>query len=194
MKQKPMQFKGVLSYIQDCIPRTPLSIPQRFILQAGANAFATENHFGLGAWLALPHAEMWVSMQGTREDPPRSLPANSLQPLIISFETMAQALILLMFQTTPLRGVNLQIASKVDNQASEAIIAQGFTQLPIPLRLTQAIQRLSIRSNVLLQPYRCASQNNVRADALSRGHYTQERSQNQFHLSFLAMFDSLFPG
>ena len=172
----------------------PLSIPYRITLQAGEDAYATTNHFGLGAWLSTPQGDMWVSMQGNRDDVPSFLRSDSLQKLIISFETMGQALLLLMFQRTRLRGINFQIASKVDNQASEAIIAQGFTQLPIPLRLTQAIQRLSFRSNILLQPYRCASHDNVRADNLSRGFISQERSQDQIHFAFPELFQSLFPG
>ena len=120
-------IQGMASYIEDCIPRVPLSIPYRVTLQAGADACATANHFGLGAWLSTPQGEMWVSLQGDRDDVPSFLQSDSLQKLIISCETMAQALLLLMFQGTQLRGINSQIASKVGNQASEAIIAQGFT-------------------------------------------------------------------
>lgn len=187
-------IQGILQYIQDCIPTTPLSIPIRTPLQAGADAYATENQFGLGAWLTLPQGEVWMSIQGTREQLPSFLQANSLQSLIISFETMAQALLLLMFQKSPYRGINFQIASKVDNQAKEAILAQGFTQLPIPLKLTQAIQRISFQSNVSLQPYRCTSQDNARADSLSRGFYSQERSQDRIDISLQHLLELLFPG
>lgn len=187
-------IQSMASYLQDCIPRVPLSIPYRITLQAGADAFATTNHFGLGAWLSTPQGDMWVSMQGNRDDVPSFFRSDSLQKLIISFETLGQALLLLMFQRTGLRGFNFQIASKVDNQASEAIIAQGFTQLPLPLRLTQAIHRLSFRSNILLQPYRCTSHDNVRADNLSRGFISQECSQDQIHFTFPELFQSLFPG
>ena len=192
-EHEAQMIHGISSYLQDCTPRVSLSIPYRFILQAGADAYANENLFGLGAWLTTPQRDMWVSMQGNRDDVPQFFSSDSLQKLIITFETMAQALLLLMFQNTGLRGICFQISSKVDNQASEAIIAQGFTQLPIPLRLTQTIQRISFRSNVLLQPYRCTSQDNVRADNLSRGVIFEERSQDQIPFSFPELFQSLFP-
>ena len=171
-----------------------LSIPSRIALQAGADAYANASQFGLGAWLTLPQGDRWMSLQGTRDDLPSFLQADSLQSLIISFETMAQAMILLMFQYSPCRGIHFRIESMVDNQASEAIIAQGFTQLPIPLKLTQAIQRISFQTSLLLQPYRCISKDNVRADSLSRGFYIQECSQNRVDISLHQLLETLFPG
>ena len=187
-------IQGILSYVQECVPRVSLSIPHRITLQTGADAYATENHFGLGAWLTTsPHGDHWMSVQGNRDDLRQFLQTDSLQKLMISFETMAQALILLMFQVRQLRGIYFRIASRVDNQASEAIFAQGFTQLPIPLRLTQAIQRLSFRSNALQQPYRCSSKDIVRADNLSRGFSAQELSQNRIQCTFNSLnFFTLF--
>ena len=187
-------IRGILHYIQDCTPKMSLSIPSRIALQAGADAYANASQFGLGAWLTLPQGDRWMSLQGTRDDLPSFLQADSLQSLIISFETMAQAMILLMFQYSPCRGIHFRIESMVDNQASEAIIAQGFTQLPIPLRLTQAIQRISFQTSVSLQPYRCTSKDNVRADSLSRGFYTQECSPNRVNISLHMLLETLFPG
>ena len=125
--------------VQDSVPRTRLAIPHRTSLDAGADAFATKDNFGLGAWLNLPGADCWISLLGTREDLPEQLRAESLQRHIISFETIAQCLLLLIFQRTGLRAIDFAITSRVDNQASEAILAQGFTQLPVPHLLTQTV-------------------------------------------------------
>ena len=47
------------------IPRVTLSQHRRIPLQAGADAFATETDFGIGAWLTLPDKqEIWMSVLG----------------------------------------------------------------------------------------------------------------------------------
>ena len=186
-------LRDLYDYIRNSIPRTALSIPRRFTLLAGADAFASQDHFGLGAWLSCPQQEMWVSLLGDKRILPSEFQTDNLQRHIISFETMAQCILLIMFTRSGLRGIDFTIASKVDNQASEAIIAQGFSQLPIPSQLTKAIQSLTYQSNISLQPYRCTSADNLRADNLSRGHIDQELSTERVHLSLPELLSSLFP-
>lgn len=54
------------SGLSDQIPRAALSFTRRFRLEAGADAFATETEFGLGAWLNIPgHASCWINLMGT---------------------------------------------------------------------------------------------------------------------------------
>ena len=184
-------IEGLRQHLIDSIPRTLLATPRRFILQAGADAFASQDDFGLGAWLSLPNRDMWCSIIADRTSLPERFQTDSLQKLIIAFETLAQCILLIMFSYTGLRGIDFQIHSKVDNQASEAIIAQGFTQLPLPLELVRTIQRLCYISAVQLQPYRCSSQDNTRADNLSRGFTSQEKSADRFDLPLATLLGYL---
>ena len=186
-------IQALLSQIRDTIPRSILASHRRQLLQAGADAFATKDNFGLGAWLSLPHKDLWFSLLGDRTILPDFFECDSLQRHIISFETMAQCILLIMFSKTHLRGIDFLIQSKVDNQASEAIIAQGFTQIPIPRVLTQALQKLTFTTNIQLQPYRCSSEDNARADDLSRGNLLQECSENRCLIGFPELLAILFP-
>ena len=186
-------LQPLYSMILDQIPRTALSCQKRYTLQAGADAFATKDKFGIGAWLTTPSHDRWISMVGDTTDLPQEWHVDDLQKLIISFETLAQCLILLLFISTTLRGADFEIVSKVDNQASEAILAQGFTQIPLSSKLMRTVQKLSYQSNVILQPYRCTSADNSRADDLSRGRISQESSNDRLSLSFSTLFQTIFP-
>ena len=186
-------LQSLYSMILDQIPRTALSCQKRYTLQAGADAFATKDKFGIGAWLTTPSHDRWISMVGDTTDLPQEWHVDDLQKLIISFETLAQCLILLLFISTTLRGADFEIVSKVDNQASEAILAQGFTQIPLSSKLMRTVQKLSYQSNVILQPYRCTSADNSRADDLSRGRISQESSNDRLSLSFSTLFQTIFP-
>ena len=48
-------LKQLYNEILEQIPRVPLSLHRRWNLQAGADAFATETKFGIGAWITLPN-------------------------------------------------------------------------------------------------------------------------------------------
>ena len=63
---------------------------------------------------------------------------------------IAQLLVLLLFRSQEkfFRGIDISIATKLDNQAAEAILQHGFTQLPIPARITKAVQIVSFQSRV----------------------------------------------
>ena len=83
---------------------------------------------------------------------------------------MAQCVILLMFRSSRFRGVDFRIESKADNQASEAIIAQGNSHKLIALQpYFGQFRGLSYQTQIQLEPYRCSSADNSRADDLSRG-------------------------
>ena len=185
-------LKQLSNEILEQIPRVPLSLHRRWTLQAGADAFATETQFGIGAWITLPHqSDIWASLVGDTHDLPISWQHENLQRHIISFETMAQCLVLLLFIHSSLRGSDFSIQSKLDNQASEAILAQGFTQITHSGELLRAFQKLRYQSQVELQPYRCSSTDNSRADDLSRGRVSQERSEDRFPLTFHTLFSTL---
>ena len=169
LEEEALIFQHLFSSLQQSIPRTTLSQNRRIPLQAGADAFASAREFGLGAWITFPARDCWISMIGNTSDLPDIFHTGNLQRHIVSFETVAQCLILIMFNRSGLRGADFLIQSKLDNQASEAIIAQGFTQLPIPLSLMRALQKLTYDSTISFLPYRCSSADNKRADDLSRG-------------------------
>ena len=112
-----------------------------------------EREFGLGAWLNIPgQAGFWSSFMRTTPDLPAEWRAEHLQRHINSFKTLAQCMVLIIFNSLNLGAEDFQIISKVDNQASEDILAQGSTQIPLTSSLTQAFQRLTYTS-VQLFPY-----------------------------------------
>ena len=154
--------------------------------------FAAETEFGIGAWLTLPNrTEVWLSLLGYANNLPDDWQHENLQRHIISFETMAQCAILVMFNASEFRGVDFRIQSKADNQASEAIIAQGFTQIRCSSALLRSLQRLSYHTQIELEPYRCSSADNSRADDLSRGRISQESSACRFDISLRQLFSTL---
>lgn len=187
-----MMLRQLYDQIRSQIPRVTLSQNRRITLQAGADAFATETEFGIGAWLILPNRQdIWLSLLGHTQDLPEDWQHVNLQRHIISFETMAQCAILMMFNASDFRGVDFRSQSKVDNQASEAIIAQGFTQIMCSSALLRSLQRLSYHTQIQLEPYRCPSAENSRADDLSRGRISQESSASKFEIPLGQLFSSL---
>lgn len=88
---------------------------------------------------------------------------------------MAQLLVFILFrhQEQYFRGINISIETRLDNQAGEAILHQGFTQLPVPAKITRACQTLAFQTRVQLNPFRASSTENTRADDLSRGRIDQ---------------------
>ena len=104
------------------------------------------------------------------------LPNESMQSYILSFEMMAQLLVFILFRHHEryFRGIDISIETRLDNQAAEAILHQGFTQLPVPATITRACQTLAFQTRVKLNPFRASSTENIRADDLSRGRVDQE--------------------
>jgi len=128
-----------------------------------------EREFGLGAWLNIPgQAGFWSSFMRTTPDLPAEWRAEHLQRHINSFTTLAQCMVLIIFNSSNLGAEDFQIISKVDNQASEAILAQGSTQIPLTSSLTQAFQRLTYTS-VQLLPYIDAPQLTARGQTTLAG-------------------------
>ena len=193
LEEEALIFQHLYLSLRQSIPRTTLSQNRRIPLQVGADAFASAGEFGLGAWITFPARDCWISMIGNTSDLPDIFHTGNLQRHIVSFETVAQCLVLIMFNRSGLRGADFLIQSKLDNQASEAIIAQGFTQLPIPLSLMRALQKLTYNTTISFQPYRCSSADNKRADDLSRGQCSQELSSSRFHINFVELFNMIFP-
>ena len=139
-------------------PLVPLSQPRRFLLQAGADAFADTHSFGLGAWLQSPAVTSWLSITAGKDDVAKWLNTDSLQSLMLSFEMLAEFLVLI--QEQYFRGHDVKIATQLGNQAAEAIIYKGFTQLPVPAAITKAVQTLSFHCGTTLGPFRASSSDN----------------------------------
>ena len=165
-------------FFEHSTPMVPLS-------QAGADAFADTSGFGLRVWLHSPAGTCWCSIVASKEDVEEGFTNDSLQSYILSFEMIAQLLVLILFrfQEKIFRGIDISIATRLDNQAAEAILQQGFTQLSTPARITKAVQTLSFQSRVKLDPFRASSADNVRADDLSRGRIDQEDPSGRLHVS-----------
>ena len=107
---------------------------------------------------------------------------------------IAQLLVLILFrfQEKFIRGQDIFISTHLDNQAAEAILQQGFTQLPIPAAITKAHQILTFQSRTFLQPFRASSAENVRADDLSRGRILQEDPQGQLLVDITVLMEAIF--
>ena len=183
-------------FFEHSTPIVPLSQYRRFTIQAGADAFADTSGFGLGAWLHSPAGTSWCSIIASKGEVEQWFPNDSLQSYILSFEMIAQLLVLLLFRSQEkfFRGIDISIATKLDNQAAEAILQHGFTQLPIPARITKAVQIVSFQSRVSLNPFRTSSADNERADDLSRGRIDQEDPAGQIHISLSILLSSIFQG
>ena len=184
----------MLEFFEQSTPLVPLSSYRRFSLQAGADAFADQSTFGLGAWLQSPAGTLWFSILVDRHEVESWLPNESMQSYILSFEMMAQLLVFLLFrhQEQYLRGIDISIATRLDNQAAEAILHQGFTQLPVPAKITRACQTLAFQTRVHLNPFRASSSENTRADDSSRGRIDQEDPSGRLYLSIQELMSSIF--
>lgn len=77
-------------------------------------------------------------------------------------------------------------------QLKPAILHQGFTQLPVPAKITRACQTLAFQTRVQLNPFRASSTENTRADDLSRGRIDQEDPSGRLHLSIQDIMSSIF--
>ena len=82
----------------------------------------------------------------------------------------------------------------MDNQAAEAILHQGFTQLPVRAKITRAVQILCAQSRIKLNPFRASSVENHRADDLSRGRVDQEDPKGQINIPIKSLMETLFQG
>ena len=186
----------MLEFFEQSTPLVPLSSNRRFSIQAGADAFADQSTFGLGAWLQSPAGTLWFSILVDRREVENWLPNESMQSYILSFEMMAQLLVFILFrhQEQYFRGIDISIETRLDNQAAEAILHQGFTQLPVPAKITRACQTLALafQTRVKLNPFRASSTENTRADDLSRGRIDQEDPSGRLHLSIQDIMSSIF--
>ncbi len=183
-------------FFEGTVPMVPFSQPRRFTIQAGADAFADSLQFGLGAWIQSPAGALWCSIQASRHDIADWLTKDSMQAYILSFEMLAQLLVILLFrhQESIFRGCDIEVATRLDNQAAEAILHQGFTQLPVPAKMTRAVQILCSQTRIRFSPFRASSEENHRADDLSRGRVDQEDPQSQIHFPIRDLMETLFHG
>ena len=187
-------LRNMIDFFSTTSPCVALSQTRRFELIAGADAFADKDNFGLGAWLQSPAGSLWCSITGNKHDIGRWISSDSLQSHILAFEMIAQLLVLILFrfQEKFIRGQDIFISTRLDNQAAEAILQQGFTQLPIPAAITKAHQILTFQSRTFLQPFRASSAENVRADDLSRGRILQEDPQGQLLVDITVLMEAIF--
>ena len=194
LEHETATFANLVEFFEQTTPLVQLSLHHRFTLHAGADAFADLQNFGLGAWLSTPWETIWCSVLGTKQDLTRWFGDKSPQAYMLSFEMIAQLLVLLLFrhQQNVLRGHDIRISTKLDNQAAEAILQQGFTQIPIPSSITRAVQQVSYQTRTLLEPYRASSADNTRADDLSRGKVSQEHSRDRIQFDIHSLFEAIF--
>lgn len=125
---------------------------------------------------------MWFSLQGRDSQLPGDFHTGSLQSHILTFETVAQVILLLMIYESKIRGVDLELVTCLDNQAAEGILAAGFTQLPVASKIIQVYHQLSQLSGAVLTPVRTSCKDNSRADDLSRGITFHQAPSNQIPL------------
>ena len=195
-EEEASNIEVMAEFFEYTTPMVSLSHHRRFTIQAGADAFADSTTFGLGAWIQSPAGNSWFSILSSKDDVGNWLKKDSMQSYILAFEMMAQLLVLLLFrhQERILRGHDISISTRLDNQGAEAILHQGFTQLPVPAKITRAIQIVTYQCRAHLVPFRASSQDITRADDLSRGRTAQEDPRGRLHIHIKDLFQSVFEG
>ena len=178
-------FAHILDIFSVCIPSAPLCRPFRTKVSAGADAFADKSTFGLGGWIQFPNKCIWFSLQGHVSQLPSEFHTDSLQSHILTFETLAQVILLFMTYESKIRGVHFDLITCLDNQAAEGILAAGFTQLPVASKIIQVYHQLTQLSGAVLTPVRTSSKDNSRADDLSRGVTIHEVPSDRFLIDLL---------
>ena len=175
-------FSDIFHTFSLCTPAAPLCTPSRTKILAGADAFASQSHFGIGGWIQFPNKCFWFSIQGQESQLPVAFHTGSLQSHILTLETIAQVAFLILIYEKQIRGISLNIVTCLDNQAAEGIMAAGFTQLTVASKVVQAYHHLSQKSGAVLNPVRTSSKDNTRADDLSRGTLFHEDPADRFSL------------
>ena len=168
-----------------------LSLIPRFQIKAAADACADEASFGLGAWIEFPSGlTSWCAYQGTPKDLPSWLADHPPQRLIASLELAAQVLTLMLLIQIAHHPSQFEIVSGLDNQSAEGILCHGFTTCIPATRVLQILNVLLQFSQSRLTPYRLSSQDNWRADHLSRGHFSHESPQTRSALPLSNLWDA----
>ena len=185
-------FANIFDMFSVCIPSAPLCQPLRTKIFAGADAFAEQTNFGLGGWIQFPAKCLWFSLQGRDSQLPVNFHTGNLQSHILTFETLAQVILLLMIYESKIRGIDLELITCLDNQAAEGILAAGFTQLPVASKIIQVYHQLSQLSGAVLTPMRTSSKDNSRADDLSRGATWHEAPSDCFSLDLFPLIQRWF--
>eukprot|EP00435_Cladocopium_sp_Y103_P043837 s2142_g12.t1 len=164
-----------------CHTQVPLQVQDSSPVACAADAFATDEHAGVGGWwvpdglACVPGNVRWFSILFTKESLPlwfKAPQTASWQTCISAFEALAQ-LILLLLRCKDVAAVGhvvLRFAQLCDNQGvSHATFRMLSMKQPLCFVL-QALGYYSCKHGVTLACSHIAGERNCWADGLSRGH------------------------